>query len=180
MEDESRAIEALLVVRAQLGDQRAFMDLVTRYQKRLLYYLRRFRGGQSTAEDSLQEVWLVALRKLGSLRDPRRFRSWLYGIARHKAMRGLGRRPVESLAEEPVSGEAVAESSFLAVHAENLHAALDRLPILHKEALVLRFLESMSYEELAEVLGCGIGTVKSRLHNAKRMLLQTLEEMADE
>ena len=181
MEQESRAIEALLVVRAQLGDQQAFMELVARYQRRLLYYLRRFRGGPSVAEDTLQEVWLVAIRKLKSLRDPRRFRPWLYGIARHKALQTLERKPVtESLIEEPPGGEEIEESSFLAVYAENLHAALERLPLLHKEVLVLRFLESMSYEEMAQVLGCEFGTVKSRLHYAKRMLRQTLQEMADE
>ena len=181
MEHELSGIEVLLVVRAQLGDPQAFMDLVGRYQPRLMYYLRRFRGGAGTADDVSQEVWLVVLRRLKTLRDPRRFRSWLYGIARHKALQQLENQPAhEPLIREPVGDESADESSFAALHAENLHAALGRLPLLHREILVLRFFESMSYEEIADVIGCELGTVKSRLHHGKRMLRQILEEMSDD
>lgn len=174
--------ERILVVRAQLGEAEAFAELVERYSPKLRYFLRKLLGaygrdGRSRsgeeAEDALQDVWLDVFRHLPRLADPQALRAWLYRIARDRAYGRLRKaRPSEQMLDEgnlvdPTTEE---ESEFSAEDAARIHAELDKLPTAQREVLVLRFLEAMSYEEIAAITGCQLGTVRSRIHYAKRAL----------
>ena len=169
-----RLSERLLVLRCQAGDEEAFEDLVEGYNRRLLYYLRKMLREVDRAEDVLQEVWLAVLRGLPKLADPGAFSAWLYRIARDRACRELReRRPFRPLEEMDLAEETADDIRL--EDAEYIHAALDELAPEHREVLVLRFLEGMTYENIARVTGCPVGTVRSRIHYAKRALRCALE-----
>ncbi len=178
MDVKERLAESIFVVRAQLGDKLALERLIQRYHAPLKYYVRRMVRENSRADDVLQEIWLTVLRQLRKLARPEAFRSWLYGIARNKslqAMRIVHRQ--HALPEEvPVNEDDETESDFSEEHAANLHTALGTLSIEHRDVLMLRFLEEMSYEEVAATTGCTAGTVKSRIYYAKRALRRALED----
>jgi RNA polymerase sigma-70 factor (ECF subfamily) len=164
-----RLYERVLVLRCQTGDDTAFEELVDRYTPRLAYFLRKMLREADRAEDVIQDVWILVLRGLPRLADPGAFPAWLYRIARDRACRELReRRPLQTLQDADIAeapgGEIWSED------AEHIHAALDALAPGHREVLVLRFLESMTYEEIARVTGCPVGTVRSRIHYAKRAL----------
>jgi RNA polymerase sigma-70 factor (ECF subfamily) len=170
-EAAERLYEQVLVLRCQAGDDAAFAELVQRYHERLRYYIRRLLGETSSAEDVLQDVWLRVYRKLPALRRPGALSVWLYRIARNAALAALRqRRGWIELAEEPAAPGPDDESEFSPEDAARIHTALQRLRRDHKEVLVLRFLEQMSYEEIAKVVGCPVGTVRSRIYYAKRAL----------
>jgi RNA polymerase sigma-70 factor (ECF subfamily) len=171
--------ERMLVVRAQARDPTAFRELVTRYERRLVYYLRRMLGDETGAYDVLQDVWLLVFKRLASLEAPEAFRVWLYKIAHDVAVGHLRRRSRQPQAladEEALPEEPDAWNEFEALeNAELVHRTLEQLSAPHREVLTLRFLEAMEVAEIAEATGCGIGTVKSRLHYAKRALRQQIE-----
>jgi len=170
--------ERLLVVRAQAGDEAALVELIERYSPRLRYFLRKMLSSADGAEDALQDVWLDVFRHLPRLADPQALVAWLYRIARDKAfgrlrkMRGV-EQTVDSASVIDVAADE--EGEFSPDDAACIHAALDELPPEQREVLVLRFLEEMSYEEIARVVGCQLGTVRSRIHYAKRALRRMLE-----
>jgi RNA polymerase sigma-70 factor (ECF subfamily) len=177
MTDQAEQIfERLLVVRAQAGDEAAFSELVERFSPRLRYFLRKMLSSADGAEDALQDVWLDVLRHLPRLADPQALVAWLYRIARDQA---FGRLRKRGRAEQPLDEARVIdeseESDFSPEDAARIHAALDELPAEQREVLVLRFLEEMSYEEIARVVGCQLGTVRSRIHYGKRALRKALE-----
>jgi RNA polymerase sigma-70 factor (ECF subfamily) len=112
------------------------------------------------------------------LLDPGAFNTWLYRIARNRACVVLRRRQPSSLPmedAEQVTDPSAEELSFSPEDGQRIHAALDEIALEHREVLVLRFLEDMTYEDIAAVTGCQIGTVKSRLYYAKRALRRILE-----
>jgi RNA polymerase sigma-70 factor (ECF subfamily) len=170
--------ERLLVLRCQTGDEAAFEELVLRYSPRLRYYLRKMLGASGGPDDALQEVWIEVFRKVHRLVDAGAFSAWLYRIARDRAYRQMRRSRLpripldEGAIAETVNGE---DEALAAEEAEAIHAALDTLAPEHREVLVLRFLEDMSYDVIAAVVACPVGTVRSRLHHAKRALRQALE-----
>ena len=166
----------LLVVRCQCRDPDAVREVVERYGPRLRYYLRKLLKRQDV-EDAMQDVWLQTLRRLATLRDPRAFAPWVYRIARGRAVREIRqKRASESLDEAAVETAAAvagvadeeAGSLFDASDARAVHEAMDDLNTAHREVLVLRFVEQMSYEQMAEVLEAPVGTIRSRLHYAKQ------------
>ena len=171
-----RLHEQLLVLRCQAGDEDAFEELVARYHPRLRYYLRRILPRTDHADDVLQEVWLAVFRALPRLADPSALAAWLYRIARDKAsVQWRGRPPerlldVSDLVEEPSQ-----DNEFRQEDAQEIHASLDQLTPEQREILVLRFLEDMTYEQIAKVTGCPVGTVRSRLYYAKSALRQAIE-----
>jgi len=169
-----RIYERLLVVRAQAGDPVAFAELVERFSPRLRYFLRKLIGGDG-AEDALQDVWLDVFRQLSRLNDPQALVAWLYRIARDRAFGRLRKsRRAEPLDEASAIDDAADEGEFSAEDAARIHAALDRLPPEQREVLVLRFLEDLSYEQIASVVGCQLGTVRSRIHYGKQALRRLL------
>jgi RNA polymerase sigma-70 factor (ECF subfamily) len=171
-----RLYEKVLVLRAQLEDASAFAELVARYHARLLFYLAKMLGETHRAEDALQEVWLDAWRGLPRLAEAGAWRAWLYRIARDRANRELRRRrlPTSNLESVEVAGDA-AEDEFSAEELLQVQEAIDRLSPEQREAVLLRYVEGMSYDEIASVAGCQVGTVRSRLHYAKLTLRKLLE-----
>jgi RNA polymerase sigma-70 factor (ECF subfamily) len=177
MSDQAqRLYERLLVLRCQTGDDDAYRELVNRFNPRLRYFLRKLSPWPDRADDLAQEVWIDVLRQLPRLKDAGAFITWLYRIAHGKAMletRRNGKAPptipdVDAIAEKE-------EETFSPEDAARIHDALDRLEPLQREALVLRFLEELSYEQIGEVIGCPIGTVRSRIHYGKANLKRLLE-----
>jgi RNA polymerase sigma-70 factor (ECF subfamily) len=177
IDDADRLFERLLVLRCQAGDEVAFAELMNRYQPRLRYYLRKMLHGVGEPDDVLQDVWLDVFRAITRLNDAGAFRAWLYSIARGQAIKKFRKRRLafqQLEVEEPDdSGQ---DSEIIdAEDAQRVHAALDTLPAAQREVLVLRYIEDMSYEEIAAIVDCQVGTVRSRLHYAKRGLRTELE-----
>jgi RNA polymerase sigma-70 factor (ECF subfamily) len=172
-----RAYELTLVVRSQIGDEAAFAELLGMYSPRLRFYVSKMLGEQhQSAEDLLQEIWLSAFRGLPKLNDAAAFHAWLFRIARDRVCREFRRKRIDFTplgAEELESAVAEYEE---AVDPEAVHLQLDGLSTAHREALVLRFIEGMSYEEIARVTGHTLGTVRSRIHYAKRVLAARLQK----
>jgi RNA polymerase sigma-70 factor (ECF subfamily) len=169
-----RLYERLLVLRCQTGDETAFAELVERYGPRLRYFVRKMLG-ETDAEDILQDVWLDVYRGIARLADAAALPAWLYRIARDRAYRLLRKRRPGQVSLDAAEGVGdAAEVRFSAEDAARIHAALQRLEAEHREVLMLRFLEEMSYEEIARVVGCPVGTVRSRLHYGKLALRQLL------
>ncbi len=178
IDDADRLYERLLVLRCQAGDEAAFAALMDCYQPRLRYYVRKMLFGLREPDDVLQEIWFDVFRAVSRLVDADAFRAWLYQVARARTIKEFRKRrlifqPLEE--NEPIDFDLNTEI-FVAEEAQSVHAALDKLGAPHREVLVLRYIEDMSYEEIARIIDCEIGTVRSRLHYAKRALRNELEK----
>ncbi len=166
-----------IVHRCQDGERTAFEELFEMYQPRLKYYVRRLDSGGANIDDTLQDIWLTVFKKIHKLKDAQIFSVWLYRIARNKVYDGFRRKdrfvrlPEED--ELPVSGSI--EPVFDANDAEKLHIALNKLKPYHREVLTLSFIEQMPYQLIADVVGCSIGTVRSRIFYAKQSLRKEME-----
>ena len=175
MEFENRLKET--VNRCRGGERAAFEELFEMYHPRLKYYLRRLDSGDANVDDILQDVWLTVFKKIHKLKDARIFPVWLYRIARNKVYDGFRRKErLLRLPEEdelPVSG--CAEPVFDTNDAEKLHRALKNLKPRHREVITLCFIEQMPYQSIADVVGCSIGTVRSRIFYAKKSLRREME-----
>lgn len=174
---KQRAYLPLLILRCQTGDEAALRELIERYSPGLRLFLCKITGQESLADDLLQESWFDVYRKINSLRSADSFAAWLYRIARDKAYRHLRRRSLPSESDDGNLAETIAadESGFSFDEAAELRAALDDLPLEQREVLLLRFVEDMSYEQIAQVVGRPVGTVRSRIHYAKHGLRAKLE-----
>lgn len=153
-------------------------ELIHLWEGRLFYYIRRLVSQESDAWDTLQETWVSVLRGINRLRDPKALSPWLYRTARNQAMNLLRKRYRERdlFPEEADPDDIACEEEGGFENAERVHFALDQIPLHHREVLTLHFLEDLSLEQIAEVLGIPEGTVKSRLHHAKRALREILEK----
>ncbi len=188
VEPRERVAEHFAVLRAQLGDRDAYGELFRQYNARLLYYLRRLLPVATEAEDTLQEVWVTVVRKLPSLEQPEAFKGWIYRVARNRALSRL-RRSRREIAIDQVEAEvdgnldsaATDERALLRLfEAQLVHRGLEELSPSHREVLTLRFVDELTYDEIAEIVGRSIGTVRSRLYYAKKTLSRYLEEKQDE
>ncbi len=183
-----------LVARAQAGDTRAFEELVRRHQRWVFTLAFRMVGDGAEAEDLAQEVFLKAYRGLGGFRGAARFSTWLHSIASHHCLNALetrSRQPLyrrererpgeagevdpptrlERLPNGTPRADAVLEQQD---RARLVQAALTRLSPDHRLIVVLRDIQGMSYEAIAESLGIELGTVRSRLHRARMELKELL------
>ena len=167
----------MLVLRAQRGDEPAFEQLVTRYTDRLKYYVRRLLNTGEGVDDVLQEAWLAVFRQLPRLRSARAFSTWLYRIVRNLAYRRIRDqdRFISATDEtEPVVADSP-EPEFDVNDAELIHECLATLRPHPRDALTLRYVAEMPYEQIAETIGCKLGTVRSRLFHAKHALRRAME-----
>ena len=178
-----------LVQRAQRGDLRAFDLLVLKYQGRIAALVSRYVSDAGEVEDVKQEAFIKAYRALGKFRGDSAFYTWLYRIAANAAKNHLvakGRRPgadatIEDaegydeggLLLESASPEALAMGGELA---EVVESALNALPDELKAALMLREFDGLSYDDIADVLGCPVGTVRSRIFRAREAIDQRVKE----
>jgi RNA polymerase sigma-70 factor (ECF subfamily) len=174
-----QAYELTLVVRGQIGDETAFEELLRMYSPRLRFYVAKMLGERhEKADDLLQEIWVGVFRSLPKLHDAGAFRAWLFRIARDRVCREFRRARIEfcALNETVLENFPGADDATDTFDPEAMHRHLDRLSPEHREALTLRFVEAMSYEEIARITGSTLGTVRSRIHYAKRALRRAFEE----
>jgi RNA polymerase sigma-70 factor (ECF subfamily) len=168
--------EQTLVLRSQIGDETAFRELLELHGPHLLRYTRKMMESSPTlVEDLVQEIWVAIYRDLPGLLDAGKFRPWAFRIARDRIYREYRKRKI---ALEPlVEAESMelVEVREEAVDSEQLRHGLALIAPQHREVLVLRFFEEMSYEEIARVTNCTLGTVRSRIHYAKQALKDALE-----
>jgi RNA polymerase sigma factor (sigma-70 family) len=169
----------LLALRCRRGDVQAWTELVEHFSPRLSYYLGRFVADADEAGSLLQEVWLRALRGIGTLRDERRLIPWLYAISHHVVMSHFRdeyarREQDDAHAIHSVAVDDDSDSDHFE-NAELVHHALARIGLLEREVLTLLFLEDLSVAQIAEVTGVPPGTVKSRLHRGRAELRQVVE-----
>ena len=173
-------VDALLAVRCQLGERAAFDELISRWHEPLWRYLRRLSNSDDAARDLAQDTWLRVFRGIARLRDPARLRPWLFGIARNVAMDRLraqyaaGRRPTWTSKSCRPHDVVNLEEDFA-----TLEAGLETLPIVERETLTLFYLRELSLEEIAGVVEVPVGTVKSRLFRARRMLRRVLRRRSN-
>ncbi|KPK86567.1 MAG: hypothetical protein AMJ81_00940 [Phycisphaerae bacterium SM23_33] len=172
---------SLAVLRAQLGDQAGFDELWEMYNLRLSCFVRLITNPTVEVDDVLQDVWLVVCQRIGTLRSPAAFPAWLYSVARHRAYRTHSRRVRDEKLMQKLnqgtlqSPDSVTQEHMLLEDVALMRKCLDQIPPQHREVLLLRFLEDMSYQEIADVIRCSLGTVRSRIHYAKAALLKAME-----
>jgi RNA polymerase sigma-70 factor (ECF subfamily) len=181
----------VLLRRAAKGDEEAFTQLYRRHQAALYRFALRMTGNAWAAEEVVQDVFMTLMR------EPRKYDAergavgaYLFGIARNRVMKHLERLPRELSTDEPnSSGSRAAEAAahvFTPAHwaeqqerSERVRAAVLELPTEFREAVVLCELEELSYEEAAQLSGCPIGTIRSRLHRGRALLMAKLEILRD-
>ena len=194
-----RRIEALSdaqVVQQFLdGDDRAFSEIVRRYDKRLQNFVSRTVGDREQAEDLVQETFVRVYRHLHRFDQTRKFSTWIYTIAGNLAKNELRNRSRNPLVlfqtimknwdadyrplewEDPKTRpDDLYRRRFLR---EKVNEAVEQLPEHHRTVFVLRELHGKSYEEIAEITGCNLGTVKSRLNRARNSFAQIIAPMID-
>jgi RNA polymerase sigma-70 factor (ECF subfamily) len=183
MDDSSTddRLEGRLLAEIAAGVEQAFVDLYRRRQQDVYRFAFAMARSRSFAQDVTQEVFLNVLENAQRFDTAKgSVRAWLFGCARHVILDRLRleRRWTDEMPPETAEF-AEDERLFADQRIERLHAALARLPVDYREALVLCELEELSYAETAAVLGCPIGTVRSRLHRGKALLATMFDERAD-
>lgn len=187
-----RDIDQLLVERVQRGDKKAFELLVSKYQRKLMRLVSRLVHDQAEAEDVVQESFIKAYRALANFRGESAFYTWLYRIGVNTAKNHLvtqGRRAPTSTDADIEEAETFTDAdglrdintpeSLLASKqiAETVNAAMMALPEELRNAITLREIEGLSYDEIAEVMLCPIGTVRSRIFRAREAIAEKLRPM---
>ncbi len=165
--------EQALVIRSQMGDEPAFQELLRLQGPRLLLFTQRMmQTAPEQVADVTQEIWIAIYRALPGLLDASKFRPWAFRIARDRIYREYRRRKLPLLPFDEALVENMPDSTGCGDDAdrEALRHCLDALSPEHREALLLRFFEDMSYEEIARVTDSGVGTVRSRIHYGKLAL----------
>ena len=175
-------IEQLPVLQARAGDATAWDALFRRFQLPLYVYVFELVRDEQTSLDIVQEVFINAARHIGSLRDDAKFGSWLFGIAHQKCAQRWRKQTREEMFREEFAGEPIqletAPDDLLIREEQEAEfmRLLNELPAPQRSVLLLHFVEDFSLEEIAGITGVSIGTVKSRLHYAKKSLRKLLEK----
>jgi len=168
-----------LILKAQRGDVDAYNLLVSRWEKRIFNYLLRLVRNREDALDLCQDVLLKVYQNLRKLEDPARFAPWMYRIAHNEAYSMLRRKKPEDDLETAQFDMPSMGSHMLPVEtALAVDAALQRLSDEQREAVVLKIYQGFKFEEMSEILGCPMSTVKSRLYTALDLLKDTLAPAA--
>jgi RNA polymerase sigma-70 factor (ECF subfamily) len=187
-----RSLEDTGLVNAYLdGETRSFDVLVERYQTRLLNFVYRIVGDRERAEDLVQEVFVRVYRHLGRFDRSKKFSTWIYTIASNLAkneLRNRSRNPLVLFTsmtkgwedeERPLEFEDPSsrpDDLFRKRHVRELvESSVAQLPTHHREVFMLREIEGRSYEEIAEITHCNLGTVKSRLNRARNSFAEIIE-----
>jgi len=186
-----------IVVLARAGQEAAYRELIRRYERPLFSLLYRMVRDRELAEDLAQETFIKALNAIESYRPEYKFSSWIFKIANNAAIDHLRRRELDTLslegsphAETPEAVEATAlqigdrqESPLDAVEARELGGqikqAIAQLRPEYRSCILLRHVEGRAYEEIAEILGLPLGTVKTYIHRARNELRQALAHLRE-
>ncbi|MCC6069298.1 RNA polymerase sigma factor RpoE [Ferrovum sp. PN-J185] len=189
-----RDIDQQLVERAQMGDKRAFEMLVVKYQRKLSRLISRLVRDPGEVEDVTQESFIKAYRALASFRGDSAFYTWLYRIGVNTAKNylvSMGRRAPTSTLIDNDEAESYGESDLLKdvntpeaelmsrQIAETVNNSMDALPDELRTAIRLREIEGLSYEEIASIMNCPIGTVRSRIFRAREAIAEKLRPQLD-
>jgi RNA polymerase sigma-70 factor (ECF subfamily) len=194
--EKARDSDAMLVERTVAGDQKAFELLVIKYQRRIQRLIGRMVRDVDLVEDIAQETFIRAYRALAQFRGEAQFYTWLYRIAVNtakKSLMDLKRNPTVSenffksgdddetspLENDLISSEtpdAVLASKEIA---EIINAAMDALPEELRQAITLREIEGLSYEEISEAMSCPIGTVRSRIFRAREAISEKIKPLLE-
>lgn len=164
----------LLILRCQRRDREAWQTLAQYWSDRLLVHARHYVQDEEDAWDVVQKTWVRILQGIHRLRDAKRFPAWAYRIVRNTALshrRAKQRRELEPLGGP---GEPLVKPNYEFEDAEAVYSAIQRLSLAHQEVLTVYFLRDLSLEDIGVVLGIPTGTVKPRLHYAKRALRQAM------
>ena len=187
-----KEVDQQLVERAQRGDKHAFELLVAKYQRRLGRLISRFVRDSAEAEDVTQEAFIKAYRALPAFRGESAFYTWLYRIGINTAknyLLALGRRAPTSTQYDAEESEEFEDAGLLHEVStpenelmskqvvEVVNSSLQQLPDDLRTALTLREIEGLSYEEIAEVMNCPIGTVRSRIFRAREAIATNLRPL---
>ncbi|RKY69183.1 MAG: RNA polymerase subunit sigma-24 [Candidatus Latescibacterota bacterium] len=187
----SAASDAELFSEIAKGDTAAFNKIVSRYQARLLNFVYRFTGDRETARDIVQETFLRIYRKRKEYRSTANFSTWIFTIAGNLAKSELRHRkrwhliPINKETDQDILAE-IANQSLGPNHMaekkaieRHIQQAIEALPPKYREAVILRDIEGLPYEEIAQIVGCPVGTVKSRVNRGRLQLQNKLEQIID-
>ncbi|MDN5863610.1 MAG: RNA polymerase sigma factor RpoE [Gammaproteobacteria bacterium] len=194
IDSKSRAeADRLLVERVKGGDRAAFNALVLKYQRRIVKLVSRYIRDPEEALDVSQEVFIRAYKAIDGFRGDSAFYTWLYRIAVNAAKNAIGaatRNPVEGgvdvddpeLSEIQLKMTDVSSPERLIYTDElkrTINAAIDDLPPELRRAIILRELEGLSYEEIAQAMKCPVGTVRSRIFRARDAITRRIEPLLE-
>jgi RNA polymerase sigma-70 factor, ECF subfamily len=191
---DERDLDRQLVERAQRGDKHAFELLVSKYQRKLARLLARFIRDPVEVEDVAQEAFIKAYRALPSFRGDSAFYTWLYRIGINTAKNylvAMGRRAPTTTQFDSEDAESFEDGDQLrdintpesmlmsAEIARTVNDTLEHLPAELRDAITLRELEGLSYEDIATIMNCPIGTVRSRIFRAREAIAEQLRPLLD-
>jgi RNA polymerase sigma-70 factor (ECF subfamily) len=174
--------EQLPVPQAKAGEPEAWDALFRRYQLPLYVYIFELVHDEQASLDLVQETFIAAVRHIGNLRDDGKFGGWLFGIAHQKCIQRWRKQSREEVLPDVIpesANEFEGGPDDLLIRQEQeaeFMNLLNQLPLPQRSVLLLHFVEDFSLEEIAGITGTPIGTVKSRLHYAKKSLRKLLEE----
>jgi RNA polymerase sigma-70 factor (ECF subfamily) len=174
--------EQLPVSQARAGEPAAWDVLFRRYQLPLYVYVFELTRNEQTSLDLVQETFIAAVKHIGGLRDDAKFGSWLFGIAHQKVIQLWRKRSgkeilLDEIPESPDEFENSPDDLLLRREQETeFMNLLNQLPLPQRSVLLLHFVEDFSLEEIARITETQLGTVKSRMHYAKKSLRKLLEE----
>src|SRR5215467_15753046 len=173
--------DRLLLQQIAEGSREAFEQLYRAWQTRLFRYLLRMVGDTGTAEELTNDTMVAAWKAAGSFKGQSKPSTWLFAIARNKALNAMrGQHPVMVEVETAMAVAASSDSPEVSVSRGSLHAvmkqALQELSVEHREVIELTFYQELSYQEIAEIMQCPVNTVKTRMFYAKKKLQEALEQ----
>ena len=179
----------VLIEQAKRGNETAFRSLFDAYQYPVYHFIYRMLGDVEEAKDISQDVFFKVHKKLGSLRDPRFFSTWLFSIAKNEAITASRRKRKRqsSSIDEFTDGQEAGTFADLLIenpeltYIENefeeiIQKILNEIPEIYRSAFILGVLQKYPYEEVAKILGCSIGNIKSRVFRARIQILQKLKK----
>ncbi len=185
------SVDWALVQRVQAGDVRAFDVLIQKYRERLFAIIYNLTANREDASDLAQEAFIRAFRSIQRFKGDSSFFTWLYRIAVNASLTHLKRTRMRRFFSFETLSEEVSQSELAEILADKLHAdkptlikelqeklneALQRLSLNHRTVVILFEIEGLSHQEIAQVMDCSEGTVRSRLHYAKQQLQSYLQD----
>ena len=178
-----------LIARFQSGDERAYIELVNRYRDRLINFVYPFLGDFEQAEDVVQETMLKLYEKKHYYREIAKFSTWIYTIARNLANTELRKKKrrkttyISRMTKDDRQYEIPAVQADLNQNLQNefirdrIHAAIKELPEHFKTVIILRDIQELSYDDISNIVGVPLGTVKSRINRARLQLQAELQDL---
>ena len=178
-----------LIARFQSGDERAYIELVNRYRDRLINFVFPFLGDFEQAEDVVQETMLKLYEKTHYYREIAKFSTWIYTIARNLANTELRKKKrrkttyISRMTKDDRQYDIPAVQADLNQNLQNefirdrIHAAINELPEHFKTVIILRDIQELSYDDISNIVGVPLGTVKSRINRARLQLQAELQDL---